>query len=147
MPIAWRTDYAMRIMYETARLGPEGQASINKLAEAASVPYDFARQIANRLAHERLLISRRGSRGGFLLARPADEITMLDIFLAMGEKPTMSLCTHDDGACKRMQSCPIHYGVWGPLDDLIRLQLSSLTLSDAVERGSVMQERAAALPS
>lgn len=68
MPIAWRTDYAMRIMYETACLGEGGQANVGQLAERAGVPYDFARQIANKLTHEGLLMSRRGFQRG-LLAR------------------------------------------------------------------------------
>ncbi|HSK48259.1 MAG TPA: Rrf2 family transcriptional regulator [Coriobacteriia bacterium] len=139
MPIAWRTDYAMRIMYETACLGEGGQANVGQLAERAGVPYDFARQIANKLTHEGLLMSRRGSKGGFLLARSAHEITMLDIFLAMGEKPTMSLCTHVDGLCSRSEVCPIHHAVWSPLDDLIERQLASESLADAVARGNRLQ--------
>lgn len=136
MPIAWRTDYAMRIMYETACLGRGGQANIGELAERAGVPYDFARQIANKLTHEGLLISRRGSKGGFLLARPAEEISLLDVFLAMGEKPTMSLCTHEEGICARGPLCPMHQGVWLPLDEMIERQLASQTLAESVRLGN-----------
>ena len=135
MPIAWRTDYAMRLMYETARLGPGAQENVGVLAERAGVPYDFARQIANRLTHEGLLISKRGSKGGFLLARPAEEITLLDIFGAMGELPTLSLCTHEENSCPRADLCPLHCGIWLPLDAMIEAQLKSLTLAEAVTRG------------
>jgi Rrf2 family protein len=139
MPVAWRTDYAMRIMYETARLGPGRHASISTISESANVPYDFARQIANKLAHEGLLVSRRGSKGGFMLARPAERITLLDVFLAMGEKPTMSLCTHDETVCIRTECCPIHHGIWLPLDELIERQLRGMTLADAVARGAELE--------
>lgn len=135
MPIAWRTDYATRIMYETARLGPGAQASIGVICEHADVPYDFARQIANRLAHKGLLTSRRGSKGGFSLARPAEDITMLDVFRAMDELPTMSLCTHDPSVCRRSPNCPTHHGVWGPLDAMIEQQLASLSLARAIQVG------------
>jgi Rrf2 family iron-sulfur cluster assembly transcriptional regulator len=134
MPIAWRTDYAIRIMFETARLGSDALASIGVIAEKADVPYDFARQIANRLARCGLLTSKRGARGGFSLARPAEEITVLDIFEAMDERPTMSLCTHSDEACGRESFCAAHHAIWLPLDEMIREQLEGLTLADAVER-------------
>lgn len=143
MSVAWRTDYAVRIMYETARLGPGEMASIGVIAESAEVPYDFARQIANRLAHAGLLQSKRGSRGGFFLARPAHEISLLDIFRAMDEQPTMSLCTHAPDVCGRTGHCPIHHGVWRPLDDLIERQLASMTLAEAVAKGSALRLAAA----
>lgn len=135
MPIAWRTDYALRLVYELARSGPDAQESIGVVAERADVPYDFARQIANKLAREGLLTSRRGAKGGFTLARPADQIRLMDVFVAMDEKPTMSLCTHVEDSCSRTETCPIHNGVWLPLDDLISEYLSRATIAEAVERG------------
>jgi Rrf2 family iron-sulfur cluster assembly transcriptional regulator len=140
MPVAWRTDYATRIMFEIARLGPQGQASISVIAASAHVPYDFARQIANKLAREQLLVSRRGSRGGFLLARPAEEITMLDIFRAMDEKPTMAACTHEGGICERTPTCPIHHGLWRKLDESIEQHLSTMTLAGVVHLGATLSE-------
>jgi cysteine desulfurase len=132
MPISWRTDYAIRIMCETAKLEGTTHASVGILAERADVPYDFARQIANRLARAGLLISKRGSKGGFSLARSATEITVLDVFEALDELPTMSLCTHSDPSCGRSQFCATHHGVWLPLDTMIREHLSGLTLAAAI---------------
>lgn len=142
MSIAWRTDYAIRIAYELAKLGPGVRASVGAISETAGVPYDFARQIANRLARSGLLVSRRGAQGGFTLARPADEITLLDIFVAMDEKPTMSLCTHDEHVCRRTADCPVHNGVWRPLDQMIHNQLASTTLADTVVLGDRLQTTA-----
>ncbi len=136
MPIQWRTDYGIRLMYEAARVGFGQRATVQYLAEIGDVPYDFARQIANDLVHAGLLLSRRGPRGGMELARPADEITILDIFEAVGERPTLSLCTHEDHVCRRKPSCPIHHGVWLELDDTIGAYLASKTLADAIERGT-----------
>lgn len=147
MPIAWRTDYAMRIMYEAARLGPGGQASINVIAKSAMVPYDFARQIANRLAHEGLLVSTRGARGGFSLARPADRISMLDVFNAMNEKPSLSLCHEQDAVCRRSESCPMHHGLWTPIDNMIERELGAMTLARAIELGDGFANAATPAPS
>lgn len=142
MSIAWRTDYAIRIAYELAKLGPGVRASVGAISETAGVPYDFARQIANRLARQGLLVSRRGAQGGFSLARPAAEITLLDILDAMDEKPTMSLCTHDEHVCRRTADCPMHNGVWRPLDEMIQHQLSATSLADTVALGERLQTSA-----
>ena len=143
MAIAWRTDYALRLMYETACLGEGGMASVTKLAERAGVPYDFARQIANRLAHQGLLVSRRGSKGGFALARPAEQITCLEIFQAMDEAPSMSLCSEESNLCARVEVCPMHQAIWLPLDRLIVEHLAGLTLAEAVVRGDALKREVA----
>lgn len=125
----------MRIAYELARRGDDARVSVGVLAESAEVPYDFARQIANRLARCGLLVSRRGSHGGFALSRPSNQISLLDVFDAMEEAPTMSLCTRAEHDCSRIGFCPVHHGVWRPLDDMIERQLRQTTLSDCVTEG------------
>ena len=134
MPIVWRTDYALRIMYEAACLGEGHHASVHVLAKRADVPYGFARQIANRLNHAGLLKSRRGSRGGFFLARPAAEITILQVFEAMGERLTMALCTQEN-LCSRQELCPVHHDIWLPLDEMIKEHFRTVTLADVIAAG------------
>lgn len=136
MPVQWRTDYAVRLMYESARLGPGAMATVQHLAEAGSVPYDFARQIANELVRGGLMVSQRGARGGVSLSRPADQITLMDIFQVMGERPSLSLCTFDPGICSRSEFCPVHNSVWKQIDALLAEQLTSVTLAFCVERGT-----------
>lgn len=139
MPIQWRTDYAIRLMYEAARLGPGKRGTVQNLAAEASVSYDFARQIANDLVHAGLLVSHRGAGGGMELARPAAEITILDILRALNEPPSLAPCTVDPTVCSRPAICPIHHGVWQPLDDLIEAHLSTVTLEDCVARGESLR--------
>jgi len=142
MPIQWRTDYAVRLMYEAARLGDGSMATVQRLAEAGSVPYDFARQIANELVRGGLMVSQRGARGGVGLAKPAADITLFDIFEVMGERATLSLCTFDPGVCSRTDNCPIHNSVWRDVDAMIEQQLTSVSLADCVTRGSTAAESA-----
>lgn len=139
MAIQWRTDYAIRLMYEAARLDEGVRGTVGRLAESGSVPYDFARQIANELVRGGLMVSYRGARGGVGLARPAEEVTLLDIFRVMGEPATMSLCTTDPGVCGRSVACPIHNNVWRDLDAMIEQQLASVTLAACVARGQVLE--------
>ena len=77
-----------------------------------------------------------------MLARPAERITVLDVFEAIDELPTLSLCTHTDEGCSRSSFCATHHAVWLPLDEMIRTQLECLTLADAVAREDELRRSA-----
>lgn len=137
MPIQWKTDYAIRLMYEAALLGPGARATVRTLATRAGVPYDFARVIAHELVVTGLLASHRGVGGGVELGRAADEITLLDIFHALGEPPSLALCTRDPSVCPRSPECPMHNAVWSELDRRIAEYLRGITLAGVVSAGLV----------
>jgi Rrf2 family protein len=65
--------------------GPDGRGrGVKGLAEEARVPAPFLSKVLGRLVDRGLLRSRRGRAGGFVLGRPADEITLADVVLALG---------------------------------------------------------------
>lgn len=133
MAINWRTDYAIRLVYELAKQGPGVRDTVRHTSELATVPYDYARTISRDLVAAGLLNSRRGVGGGIELARAAEDITMLDIFHAMGEPTSLSLCTQGR-ICSRSPLCTIHSGVWCELDDMIESHLAVATIGQAVSR-------------
>lgn len=68
-------------------LGPAGKGrGVKDLAAGAGVPAPFLAKVLGRLVDRGLLRSRRGRSGGFVLGRPADEITLADVVLALGKK-------------------------------------------------------------
>lgn len=71
-------------------LDPRGASGIGRgvtaLAGAAGVPAPFLAKVLGRLADRGLLRSRRGRGGGFVLGRPASEITLADIALALDRR-------------------------------------------------------------
>jgi Rrf2 family transcriptional regulator, cysteine metabolism repressor len=82
--ISVKVDYACRVMAELARLHGSGElATIEHLAETEAVPANFLAQILLDLRDDGLISSRRGNRGGYTLARPADEISIYDILIAV----------------------------------------------------------------
>jgi Rrf2 family protein len=77
-----KVDYAIRAMAELA--GHEGgPVKAEELAEAQAIPVKFLRGILTDLRRARLVTSQRGPDGGFVLARPADDISVADIFRAV----------------------------------------------------------------
>ncbi len=83
MKISVKVDYACRVMAELARLHGSGSlAQIEHLARTESVPANFLAQILGKLRDSGLIASRRGTLGGYALARPPEEISLYDIMMA-----------------------------------------------------------------
>ncbi len=84
MKITAKLDYTCRILCELAREFSKGEpVRIEQLSKAEGVPANFLAQMLGELRNAKLVISRRGTQGGFLLARPPAEITLLEIIEAV----------------------------------------------------------------
>ncbi len=80
-------EVALAALPHLDRRGPSGDGrGVKALAEAAGVPAPFLSKVLGRLVDRGLLRSRRGRRGGFVLGRPAAEITLADVVLALERK-------------------------------------------------------------
>jgi len=142
VPINWRTDYGIRLVYELACMGVGVRATVRNISEASGVPYDYARTIVRDLVGAGVMSSRRGVGGGVEITRPHDEITILEIFRALDEPPTLALCTDAGGICARTETCPMHVSIWNDLDRLIVDYLGSMTIAKAVELGLPLRRAA-----
>src|ERR1700690_782217 len=115
MMFSTKAEYGVRVMVELARRASEsveGAESVVPLAEIAEhdgMPLAYLEHLAARLRKAGLVDSRRGSRGGYLLARPAREITMAEAVEALegsiapieciSEAPDGSIvCSRETGA-------------------------------------------------
>lgn len=127
MEITRRTDYGIRLLLELARVGG-GPVSVRRLAEEQAVPYAFARAVQRDLHAAELITTVRGAKGGAVLARSPEDITLLDVVKATQGIPSVSVCSHDPEWCSRSGSCAVH-GVWRGADTLLRDYLSDKTLA------------------
>ncbi len=96
-----KLDYTCRILCELARHYDGGEpVRIDDLSEVEAVPANFLAQILGELKNAKLVVSRRGVQGGFLLARAPDQITLFDIVQAI-EGDLMELSGNFDGKSGR----------------------------------------------
>jgi Rrf2 family cysteine metabolism transcriptional repressor len=80
-----KSRYAVVAMAELARSG-ERPVPIGTIAERRGMPVQFLEQLFSTLRRAGLLTSHRGVKGGYTLARPADEITVLEVVQALDGK-------------------------------------------------------------
>ncbi len=82
--ITAKTDYAVRAAAELAALQSTGApVKAERLATAQSIPLNFLENILSELRHAGLVQSRRGPEGGYMLARPAVQVSIADVIRAI----------------------------------------------------------------
>ena len=131
MEITRRTDYATRIMLELARLPGGQRASARTLGDLAEVGYPFARSIVTELASSGLVDARRGPSGGVMLARPASQISLYDVVVAIEGGVCLNACVTQPGYCTREEGCNAH-DVWAQASSLLADYLASRDLESLV---------------
>src|SRR5919197_2801439 len=83
MMFSTKAEYGVRLMVQLARRPGDEPVSLTEIAEVDGLPVAYLEHLVARLRKAGLVESRRGARGGYLLARPADEITMAEVVEAL----------------------------------------------------------------
>src|SRR4051794_16435187 len=83
MMFSTKAEYGIRVMVELARQRGDEPIPLAEIAERGGLPLAYLEHLVARLRKADLVTSRRGSRGGYLLARPAKEITMAEVVEAL----------------------------------------------------------------
>jgi Rrf2 family transcriptional regulator, cysteine metabolism repressor len=83
--ITSKSRYAVVALAELARSG-ERPVPIKELAERRDIPEQFLEQLFSTLRRDGLLTSQRGVKGGYRLARPADQIQVIEVVQALDGK-------------------------------------------------------------
>ena len=132
MRITTWAEYGLICALHLAKRATEGPITGRDVAAQEKLPADYVEQILLRLRRAEIIRSTRGARGGYVLARPASEISVRDI-IAASELTTFDLhcISHpvDDERCADSTHCSIR-PVWVMLQQKIDSVLESVRLSD-----------------
>ncbi|SEH14969.1 RrF2 family transcriptional regulator [Thermoleophilum album] len=118
--ITTKSPYALKALCELARRGDEGPVPIAEIARARDIPVQFLEGLFATLRRGGILQSQRGVKGGYQLARPPEEINLLEV---------VELLEGELG-----QGASEHGPIWEDVVRAVRDVLASQTLRDAVER-------------
>ena len=131
MRVSAKADYAVRAAVELAAVAEQGPIKGERLAESQDIPLQFLEHILLELKHNGIVRARRGAKGGYWLARAADDVTVAEIVRAV------------EGPIAHVQSAPpesityrgnaVHLQeVWIAVRASLRSVLESVTLADLV---------------
>ncbi len=136
MQITQATDYALRgMIYLAAQDDREDRISAQEIANEQVIPIRFLLKIMRQLLQSGLLKSYRGNTGGYVLARPPQEITLLDIVTAVEGPVYLNRCLSDPQLCNRQATafCLVHDKLLKLQNDIIK-NMQSCTLLDFIQQ-------------
>jgi FeS assembly SUF system regulator len=126
------TDYGTLVMSQMAQRDAQ-RHSANELAVALHLGLPTVSKVLKRLARHGLVVSIRGQRGGYSLARAPERITLADVLDAIEERPFgLTECSALAGVCDIEDSCR-NRANWRSISDVVRRALEAVTLADMVE--------------
>ncbi len=148
MLFSTKAEYGVRLMVELGRQPTTGPVSLNSVAEAERLPLSYLEHLVAKLRRAGLVTSTRGAHGGYSLARPAEEITMLEVVEALEGQIAPMECFHESPEGKVLCS---HEGdsdracatklLWTRVQGGVNRALQGTTLAELVEFSRPADER------
>ena len=123
------SEYAIRGVAELAARGAGGRLLLDDVVAGTGLPRDFMAKVFQKLVHAGVLASARGRGGGFCLARPAHEITLMHVVEAMEGPQAYDRCVVGLEKCTDHMPCPQH-DLYKPIRQRIKDYLSTTTAAD-----------------
>jgi Rrf2 family protein len=114
-----RADYALMAMKHLALRADRGSASAREIAEQYDIPVELMAKVLQRLARRDLLVSQQGTRGGYLLARPATLISVADVIQAVDGPLAVTACETTEENCEQYSKCNIRDPLWRIKDRIL----------------------------
>jgi Rrf2 family transcriptional regulator, cysteine metabolism repressor len=120
LAITSKSPYAVRALTELARTGNAGPVPIGEIARRRDIPVQFLEGLFATLRRAGILSSQRGVKGGYSFARPADQLTVLEVVEALEGRL---------GADAAQQG-----EIWVEAVEALRERLRSETIADVAQR-------------
>jgi Rrf2 family protein len=129
MQIPRRVDYGLRAVIYLSAQDPEKCCSITQIARQQGVPRKFLEKIIQDLIRKGLIKSRRGSCGGYMLARPPDAISFYDVIEAIEGPVAVNACLDQHLGCDQLPRCTM-IGVWSEVQRKVIEVFTSTKIAD-----------------
>ncbi len=131
MKISTKGRYALRVMVEFA--AHDGEVlSLKHVSEAQKISLKYLEQIVQMLVKHNLLLSFRGTNGGYKLTQKPSEITVAAILNATEGNLSVVNCVTDKSACNNCSNCRARK-CWEKLNQLIGDYLRNVSLSELLK--------------
>lgn len=136
MRLTAKSEYGLLALIDLACEGQTTPVSAREIAERQGIPTKFLEQLFVALRRAGIVTARRGAKGGFVLGRETDEITVLDIVEAL-EGPLAPTVCEGGTVCAKSPMCAAST-VWGRATQALREVLGTTTLADLAKVQTAM---------
>ncbi len=123
------TDYGIVLLVQLANEPENTTQNARELAATAHLPLPIVSKTLKALTRRGLLVSHRGVKGGFELARRADQISVADVIDALEGPIGITECAVGAGQCDRELHCNVREP-WQQINQVLTSTLRSIRISD-----------------
>ena len=128
-------EYAVRCVLFLASQGQGVLVSRRGVAEFFDIPDKFLAKIAQQLVKAGIIEIKQGARGGYLLKRSPDTLTMLEVVESIIGEIALNDCVTSAHTCKSSSNCAVNR-VWTKARDQLRETLAGVTFADLLNEDS-----------
>ena len=128
------TDYATVILCYIAKEQVQVRGAL-EIAEATGIALPTVGKILKILAKAKVLESTRGAKGGYVLARKPQHISVADVIAALEGPIALTECTISKQVCEQAKGCGIQ-GNWQLINQRISEALAAVTVADLLAPGA-----------
>lgn len=132
MKLSTRSRYGTRMMQDLAKHYDGGPVQIGDIAKRQDISVKYLEQLIIPLKKSNLIRSVRGPKGGHMLARSPDKITVGEVVKALEGRVNLVGCIENPEDCDRSESC-LTRGVWEDATNAMLDKLNSVTLASIIE--------------
>jgi Rrf2 family protein len=124
-----RADYTVRAVLDLARHQGDGRRKAREIAEEMAIPASYLPALLAELVRAGVVASTAGPGGGYALARPASEVTLLEV-VEVADGPIGSrVCVLRGGPCRWEDACAVHEP-WARAQQALRSSLAATTFAE-----------------
>lgn len=128
------TDYGIVLLAGLARDPSALPRNARELAESSDLPVPMVSKILKALAREGLLVSQRGSKGGYRLARKPEDLTVSEMIRVLEGPVALTDCALGPELCEHETLCAVRQP-WQLISRVVEQALADVTLADLVRGG------------
>jgi Rrf2 family transcriptional regulator, iron-sulfur cluster assembly transcription factor len=138
MKLSTRSRYGTRLMLDMAQHYRDGPIHLGDIAKRQDVSVKYLEQIIIPLKKAHYIESVRGSKGGYILTKPPEEITVGEIVATLEQGTGLVECVAVPTVCERADICPTRI-LWKEASQAMFDRLEAVTLADLMERGKALE--------
>ncbi|MGB8993416.1 MAG: Rrf2 family transcriptional regulator [Desulfobaccales bacterium] len=133
MKLSTRSRYGTRLLLDMAQHYNQGPVQLGDIARRQEISVKYLEQIIIPLKRAHFIETVRGPKGGHILAKPPEEITVAEIVGLLEDSTSLVQCTERAEVCGRASTCPTRL-IWKKASQAMFDTLKSVTLADMVEK-------------
>ena len=141
MKLSTKGRYGLRAVVDLAVHADEEAVALSQIAERQDISINYLEQLIAKLKKAGIVKGIRGAQGGYMLAAPAEDISVGAILRALEGNLNPVDCSevnHSEGICSNSDSCVTKY-VWKRISDSINDAVDSIKLSELVAESKKVQ--------